>query len=152
MASLKDGQKKIIARNKRAKHDYAIGDSFEAGIVLQGTEVKSLRDGKATIAEAYVQITDFEAFLHGCHIPEYLYGNRNNHEPRRTRKLLLKRREINKIKIQLEQKGYTAVPLELYFRDGYAKLSFGLGKGKKLHDKRQSEKAKTAKRELRDQY
>ena len=152
MASFKNGEKKVIARNKRARHDYTIGDTFEAGIVLQGTEVKSLRDGKATIAEAYVQIKDFEAYLYGCHIPEYTYGNRNNHEPRRMRKLLLNRREINKIRIQLEQKGFTAVPMELYFKNGYAKLTFGLGKGKKLYDKRQSEKAKTDRRELRNQY
>ena len=152
MASFKNGEKKVIARNKRARHDYTISDTFEAGIVLQGTEVKSLRDGKATIAEAYVQIKDFEAYLYGCHIPEYAYGNRNNHEPRRMRKLLLNRREINKIRIQLEQKGFTAVPMELYFRDGYAKLAFGLGKGKKLYDKRQSEKAKTDRREFRNQY
>ena len=129
MASFKDGQKKIIARNKRAKHDYAIGDSFEAGIVLQGTEVKSLRDGKATIAEAYVQITDFEAFLHGCHIPEYLYGNRNNHEPRRTRKLLLNRREINKIKIQLEQKGLHGGPARALFSRWLREVVFRIRQG-----------------------
>jgi SsrA-binding protein len=152
VASRKDGEKKIIARHRRATYDYAIGDTFEAGLVLLGTEVKSLRDGKATISEGYVQIKDYEAWLHGCHIPEYTYGNRNNHEPRRPRKLLLKEKEIQKIRVQLEEKGFTGVPMALYFSNGYAKLSFGLGKGKKLYDKRQSEKAKVERREMRDDY
>jgi SsrA-binding protein len=147
-----DDQKKIIARHRRAKYDYAINDTFEAGLVLTGTEVKSLRDGQATIAEAYVQIKDGEAWLLGCHIPEYRYGNRFNHEPRRPRKLLLKHNQISRIDIKISQGGFTGVPMELYFKNGYAKLMFGLGKGKKHYDKRQDEKQKLDRREMKDQY
>ena len=151
MASFKDGEKKIIARNKRATYDYAIKDTYEAGLVLTGTEVKSLRAGNATITEGFVQIKEDEAWALNLHIPEYKYGNRNNHEPRRPRKLLLKRNQIDKIRAQLEMSGFTGVVMSLYFKDGYAKLGFGLGKGKKHYDKRQDEKKKIDRREMRDQ-
>ena len=141
----------MIARHRRATYDYAIGDTFEAGLVLTGTEVKSLRDGQATIAEAFVQIKDGEAWLLGAHIPEYRYGNRFNHEPRRPRKLLLKRNQIDRIGSRIAQGGFTGVPMELYFSNGYAKLKFGLGKGKKNYDKRQDAKKKIDRREMRSE-
>ena len=146
-----DREIKMVARNRRATYDYAIGDTFEAGMVLTGTEVKSLREGQATIAEAYVQIKDDEAWLLGAHIPEYKYGNRFNHEPRRPRKLLLKRSQINRIEVRIAQGGFTGVPMELYFSNGYAKLKFGLGKGKKHYDKRQDAKKKIDRREMRSE-
>ena len=139
----------MIARHRRATYDYAINDTYEAGLVLTGTEVKSLRDGQATIAEAYVQIKENEAWLLGAHIPEYRYGNRFNHEPRRPRKLLLKRHQIDRIATRIAQGGFTGVPMELYFCNGYAKLKFGLGKGKKNYDKRQDAKKKIDRREMR---
>jgi len=148
----RDDEIRMIARHRRAKYDYAINDTFEAGLVLTGTEVKSLRDGQATIAEAFVQIKDGEAWLLGCHIPEYRYGNRFNHEPRRPRKLLLKRSQIDRIDMKIAQGGFTGVPMELYFSKGYAKLLFGLGKGKKNYDKRQDEKKKIDRREMKEQY
>lgn len=141
-----------VARNRRAKYDYEIDDTFEAGLQLTGTEVKSLRAGHATLGDGYVQIKNDEAWLHGVYIPEYTHGNINNHPPRRTRKLLLHRHEIDKITIRLGQQGYTGVPIEIYFRAGHAKLEFGLGKGKKKYDKRQAEKAKTDRREMRNRY
>ncbi len=145
-----DDGRKIITSHRRARHDYVIGETFEAGLVLLGTEVKSLRDGHASLKEAFVAIERGEAWLLGAHIREYSHGNINNHAPRRKRKLLLHAHEIDKIHQRVSQKGFSAIPMTLYFRDGKAKLEFGLGKGKKLHDKRQSEKAKTAKRDMRD--
>lgn len=143
-------ERDIVARNRRATYDYAIDDIFEAGIVLVGTEVKSLRNRTATISDgAFVTIENDEAFLIGCYIPEYRYGNRNNHEPRRKRKLLLKRREIDRIRQRLQTQGYTGVPMQLYFSGGWAKIEFGLGKGKKHYDKRQSEREKIDRRESR---
>ncbi len=146
------GEQTIIARNRRARFDYSIGDTYEAGLVLTGTEVKSLRNGSATITDGFVQVRDGEAWLMECHIPEYKFGNRFNHEPRRARKLLLKRNQIDRISVKLKQDGFTAVPLSLYFQNGYAKLEFGLGKGKKNYDKRQSEREKLDRREMSDRY
>lgn len=137
-----------IARNKRARHDYHILETFEAGIVLVGTEVKSLRDGRANISDAYGIITDGEAFLLNLHISPYERGGYSNHEPARTRKLLLHRKEIRRLIGAVERQGLTLVPLELYFKNGVAKVTLALGKGKKLHDKRDTERARDAEREM----
>lgn len=151
MAAKSDDQV-TVARNRRARFDFEIDDTFEAGLVLTGTEVKSLRAGQATIHEGYVQVKGGQAWLIGVHIPEYTYGNLNNHPPRRDRKLLLHEHEIEKIAHRLGQQGFSGVPMQIYFRRGIAKLEFGLGKGKKKHDKRQAEKQKTDRREMRNQY
>lgn len=142
----------IVARNRRAKFDYEIVDTYEAGLQLTGTEVKSLREGHATIAEGYVQIKYGEAWLMGAHIPEYRFGNVNNHPPRRDRKLLLHAHQIERVASKLKEQGFTAVPMAIYFKKGKAKLEFGLGKGKKKYDKRHAEREKTAKRAMRDAY
>ncbi len=139
---------KVVARNRRARHDYFIEDTWEAGLVLLGTEVKSLRQGKASIAEAYVRLDEGEAWLVGATIQPWSHGNRQNHEPTRKRKLLLHRREIERLLGKINQQGYTLVPMELYFSQGRAKLEIGLGKGKKHYDKRQDNKAKDAKRDI----
>ncbi len=144
--------KKIIATNRKARFDYEIGDTFEAGLELVGTEVKSLRDGHVTLGEGYVRVAGTQAFLVGVTIPEYTHGNLANHEPRRPRRLLLHRHEIDKISQRIREQGFTAVPIELYFRNGYAKLLFGLGKGRKHYDKRQVARQKDARREMREQY
>lgn len=141
-----------VARNRRAKHDYEIVDTYEAGLQLTGTEVKSLREGHATIAEGYVQIKGREAWLVGAYIPEYRYGNINNHPPRRDRKLLLHRHQIDRVAGKLKEQGFTAVPMAIYFKQGKAKLEFGLGKGKKKYDKRHAEREKNARRAIRDAY
>ena len=137
-----------IARNKRARHDYLILDTFEAGLVLKGTEVKSLRDGRANISDAYGIIRDGEAFLLNLHISPYERGGYSNHEPERTRKLLLHRKEIRRLIGAVEREGLTLIPLELYFKNGVAKVALALGKGKKLHDKRETERARDAAREI----
>lgn len=140
---------KLIVNNRRARFDYHLGDRFEAGLVLQGTEVKSLRDGKGSLAEAWVKIDDAgEAWLMQSHVPEYAFGNRNNHEPVRPRKLLLHRRELDRLRHEVATKGVTLVPTRLYFRDGRAKLEFAVGRGKNVADKRQSAKERDAKREM----
>ena len=144
--------KKIIATNRRAQFDYEIGDTFEAGLQLMGTEVKSLRDGHVTLGEGYVRVTGTEAFLVGVTIPEYSHGNLQNHEPRRPRKLLLHRHEIDKVAQRIREQGFSAIPIELYFKNGYVKLLFGLGKGRKHHDKRHYNREKDARREMREQY
>ena len=136
-----------IAVNRRARHDYAIEETLEAGIVLTGTEIKSVRAHKVNIAEAYARVEKGEAWLIGAHIAEYAQGNRNNHAPTRTRKLLLHRREIEKLIGAVEQKGLTLVPLELYFRNGRAKVVLALGRGKKTHDKREALKRRVSERE-----
>lgn len=141
-----------VARNRRATFDYEIVDTYEAGLELTGTEVKSLRDGKANIAEGYVQVKGREAWLVGAHIPEYAYGNINNHPPRRDRKLLLHRHQIDRLAAKLREQGFTGVPVSIYFKSGKAKLEFGVGKGKKLYDKRQSQKEKADRRAMRDAY
>jgi SsrA-binding protein len=144
----KDPGRKIIAVNKDARFRYFIEDTLEAGLVLTGTEVKSLRAGKAQLADAYVQIRNGEAFLANLHIQEYTHGNRENHNPLRERKLLLNRREIDRLAGEIQEKGKTVVPTQMYFAKGRAKVEIGLGKGKKLHDKRDSLKEKEAKREM----
>jgi SsrA-binding protein len=141
----------VIATNRRARYDYEIESTFEAGLALVGTEVKSLRDGRVTLGEGFIIIKNGEAWLMGVHIPEYSHGNRNNHEPRRPRKLLLRALEIERIQRKLEEQGNTGVPMVLYFKNGWVKLEFGLGKGKKHYDKRQAERKKIDRRESRDQ-
>lgn len=139
---------KMIANNKKAFHDYFIDDCMEAGLVLCGTEVKSLRSGNASLKEAFCRIVNGEAFIYNMTIPIYEMGNRENHEPTQPRKLLLHRTEIAKLEKQVEIKGLTVVPLKLYFSKGRAKLEIGVGRGKKLFDKRQSLKDKQATREV----
>jgi SsrA-binding protein len=140
---------KIAADNRRARYNYEIGEVFEAGIMLTGTEVKSLRTGKATIAESYVSVDrQGEVWLVNANIPEYLQGNRFNHEPKRLRKLLLKEREIVKLSQAIEREGMTIVPLKLFFNEkGRAKLEIAIARGKKLHDKRETEKQRDWNRE-----
>ena len=139
---------KMVAQNKKARHDYAIEDTFEAGLVLQGTEVKSLRMGRASLVDGVVDIDRNEAWLHGVHIPEYSQGTWTNHAARRKRKLLLNRVEIDKIERRVSEKGLTVIPLSLYFVNGRAKVEIGLAKGKKHWDKRHSIAERTAKREV----
>lgn len=139
--------RKIVAQNKKARHDFFIEDTFEAGLVLQGTEVKSLRMGRASIGDGFVDIDDHEAWLHGVHIPEYTQGTWTNHAARRKRKLLLHRMEIDKIERRVNEKGLTVVPLALYFVDGRVKIEIGLAKGKKSWDKRHSLAERQADRE-----
>jgi SsrA-binding protein len=138
---------KIVAQNRQASYNYHLLDSLEAGMVLVGTEVKTLREGKGTLREAYAEIRLGEAWLVNCHIPEYLAGGYRNHDPLRKRKLLLNRREIDRLLIQTQQKGMTIVPTKIYFRDGIAKCELAVAQGKKFHDRRESEKQKEAKRE-----
>lgn len=140
--------KKIIASNRRARHEYTIEDVVEAGLVLTGTEVKSLRAGRATLTDGFGQITDSEAWLHGVHIPQYTQGTWTNHEPRRTRKLLLHRREIDRLASSIREHGLTLVPLSLYFRDGKVKIELGLARGKRTYDKRQDLAKRDAAREV----
>jgi SsrA-binding protein len=139
---------KVIARNRRARHDYAIEDVLEAGIVLTGTEVKSLRAGRASLTDGFGLITDHEAWLHGVHIPEYTQGTWTNHEPRRVRKLLLHRKEIDKLTSSIRERGLTLVPLSLYFKDGKVKIELGLARGKRSYDKRQDLAKRDAAREV----
>jgi SsrA-binding protein len=140
---------KIAADNRRARFDYELGEVVEAGIMLTGTEVKSLRTGKATVAEAYATVDrKGELMLYNCNIPEYLQGNRFNHEPKRPRKLLVKAKEIVKFAKGVEREGMTIVPLRIYFNaKGMAKIAIALGKGRKLHDKREADKEKDWKRD-----
>lgn len=142
--------KQLIASNRRARYEYSVEDTYEAGIALTGTEVKSLRQGHAVITDGFLVIKDDEAWLHQINIPQYSHGNRENHEPTRKRKLLLKAREIDKIHQKLTRQGFTAFPLEIYFQGPWVKVLLGLGKGKKLYDKRQTEKERSARRELRN--
>lgn len=137
-----------VARNKRARFDYHLLETFEAGIVLGGTEVKSLRSGKASIADAYGIVRDGEVFLLNAHIQPYESRGYSNHEPTRSRKLLLHRREIRRLIGAVERQGLTLIPLELYFKKGVAKVAIALAKGKKLHDKRDTEKQRDAEREM----
>lgn len=140
-------RKQSVARNPKATHDYHILETWECGVVLTGTEVKSLRNGKASIKEAYARLRNGEVFLEGMNITPYEQGNRYNHDPVRTRKLLLHRREIEKLIGAVEQKGLTLVPLELYFKNGRAKVVVALGRGKKQHDKREDLKRRAVERE-----
>jgi SsrA-binding protein len=139
---------KVIARNRRARYDYQIEDTFEAGLVLTGTEVKSLRAGKASLNEAFAQVSGGELWLHALHIPEYERGTWTNHEPRRTRKLLLHRKEIDRLASQSAERGFTIVPLSLYFSGGRAKVELGLGRGKRTYDKRHDLAQRDAAREV----
>ena len=134
----KEQGRKLIASNKKARYEYAIEDTFEAGMMLTGTEVKSLRAGRASLIDGYAAIKDGEVWLHGVHIAEYTEGTWNNHEPRRPRKLLLHGHEIDKLIQKTKEKGFTIVPLSLYFKDGKAKVEIGVARGKKIHDKRQA--------------
>ncbi|MGB8277836.1 MAG: SsrA-binding protein SmpB [Methylovirgula sp.] len=149
MAAKQDSNFKVAAENRRARFDYEIGETFEAGLMLTGTEVKALRTGKATIAESYAHVDKAgEVFLVNANIPEYLQANRFNHEPKRPRKLLLKAREIAQIAKAVEREGMTIVPLKIYFNaQGRAKIQLALGRGKKLHDKRETEKQRDWNRE-----
>ena len=139
---------KLIADNRRARHDYHLLDRYEAGLVLTGTEVKSLREGKATLQQAYAEVRDGEAWLLGLHVPEYGQGNRSNHEPDRYRKLLLHRHEIEKVDSQVREKGMTLVPTRLYFKDGRVKVELALARGKELRDKRRDIAERDARRQM----
>lgn len=144
MAKKKDEpERRIVADNRKARHAYSIESTLEAGIALMGSEVKSLRSGKATIAESYAQAKDGEIFLVNAHIPEYAMANRFNHEPRRPRKILVHKKEARRLAAAVQREGMTLIPLRMYFTlKGVAKLELGIAKGKKLHDKRESEKAR----------
>lgn len=144
----RESGRKLVARNKKAWHDYAVLDTYEAGIVLVGTEVKSLRAGRANLVDGYAQIADGEVWLHGVHIPEYTQGTWTNHDPRRKRKLLLHRDEIAKLIGKTREGGLTLVPLSLYFRDGKAKVEIALARGKRSYDKRQDLARRDAGREV----
>jgi SsrA-binding protein len=148
MAMKPDNDRKIISTNKDARFRYAIEELIEAGLQLVGTEVKSLRIGKVQMADAYVFVKNGEAFLTNMHIPEYTHGNRLNHDPLRQRKLLLHKRQIDKLAAAVNELGLSIVPTEMYFLKGKAKIELGIGKGKKMHDKRASIKDKESKREM----
>ena len=140
---------KIVCRNKRAFHQYNVQDSLECGIVLTGTEVKSLREGSASLEDAYAKIEEGEVWLIGSDIPEYTMGNRMNHKPKRPRKLLLHRREIAKFAGKASERGFTLVPLRMYFKEGRAKVELAVARGKQQHDKRQDQKKAEAQRDIR---
>jgi SsrA-binding protein len=141
---------KIVAQNRAASYNYEILDKLEAGLMLVGTEVKSLREGKGSLREAYADVRTGEAWLVNCHIPEYQPGGPRNHDPLRKRKLLLNRREIDRLVVETQQKGMTIVPLKIYFRDGIAKCELAVARGKKFHDRREAERQKEAKREAEE--
>jgi SsrA-binding protein len=147
MPSKPDSGEKLIASNRKAFHEYFVLQKLEAGIALTGTEVKALREGLVNLKDSYVNFERGEAFLFGMHISPYTHGNRQNHDPERTRKLLLHRREIEKLRVQLVEKGLTIVPLRLYFKGGRVKAEIAIVRGKKLYDKRETEKRKDADRE-----
>jgi len=140
---------KTICRNKRAFHEYIVLESLECGIALKGTEVKSLREGHSSLEDAYAKIEDDEVWLLGSDIPEYTMGNRMNHKPKRPRKLLLHRREIAKFAGKATQKGFTLVPLRMYFKEGRAKVELAVAQGKQVHDKREAKKTAEANREIK---
>lgn len=144
----RESGEKLIVDNRRARHEYHLGDRYEAGVVLTGTEVKSLRTGKATLQQAYADVRDGEAWLFGLHVPEYVEGNRANHEPDRPRKLLLHRREIDRLLAGVRERGFTLVPTRLYFRDGRVKVELALARGKELRDKRRDIAARDARRQI----
>lgn len=146
-----DGEEgtKLITRNRRAYHEYEVADKLECGLVLCGTEVKSLRDGQASLEDAYAKLDGSELWLINCEIPEYAMGNQLNHKPKRPRKLLVHRREIAKFAGKATQRGFTLVPLRLYFKHGLAKVEIAIAKGKQQHDKRESQKKAEADREIR---
>jgi SsrA-binding protein len=139
---------KVIAKNRKARHEYEIFETWEAGLVLMGTEVKALRNGRASLGDAYGEIREGEAWIVKMHIGPYEMGNRENHEPFRRRKMLLTRREIRKIRPKVEEQGLTLVPLKIYFKKGLVKIQIGLGRGKKLHDKRDAKAKKDVQRRI----
>jgi SsrA-binding protein len=145
---VKEVGRKLIAQNRKARHDYTILDTYEAGVVLSGTEVKSLRAGHASLVDAFAEIKNGELWLQGVHIPEYTQGTWNNHAPRRRRKLLLHSDEIARLVGKTRESGLTIVPLQMYFKDGYAKVEIALARGKKAHDKRQAMAERDAAREI----
>ncbi|WP_075619825.1 SsrA-binding protein SmpB [Paenisporosarcina indica] len=142
------GEGKVVAQNKKANHDYFIEETIEAGIVLQGTEVKSIRKGKVQLKDAFVRIRNNEAWISNMHISPYEQGNRFNHEPLRSRKLLLHKKQINELIGLSKQDGFSIIPLKMYLKDGFAKVLIGLGKGKKNYDKRDDLRKKEAKRDI----
>ncbi|MET9295581.1 SsrA-binding protein SmpB [Streptomyces sp. NPDC003077] len=143
----KDDGRKLVAQNKKARHDYHILDTYECGLVLTGTEVKSLRQGRASLVDGFVQIDGHEAWLHNVHVPEYAQGTWTNHSARRKRKLLMHRAEIDKLESKSQESGHTIVPLSLYFKGGRAKVEIALAKGKKEYDKRQTLREQQDRRE-----
>ncbi|KNE79906.1 MULTISPECIES: SsrA-binding protein SmpB [Streptomyces] len=143
----RESGRKLVAQNKKARHDYTILDTYECGLVLTGTEVKSLRQGRASLVDGFVQLDGGEAWLHNVHIPEYTQGTWTNHAARRKRKLLLHREEIDKLERKSQESGHTIVPLQLYFKEGRAKVEIALAKGKKEYDKRQTLREKQDRRE-----
>ena len=147
---VKEQGHKLVAQNRKARYDYHIDDTLEAGLVLVGTEVKSLRAGRATLVDGFAEVEGGEAYLHGVHIPEYTQGTWTNHEPRRVRKLLMHRAEIDKLERRVNERGYTLIPLSLYFKDGRAKVELALARGKKSYDKRHAIAARQADRDARE--
>ena len=147
-SSNRETGRKIIAQNRKARHEYEVLDTLECGVVLVGSEVKSLRAGRLSLDEAYGRMKDGEVWLMGCDIAEYVQANRLNHQPRRPRKLLMHRREIKKFASQAYEKGLTLVPLKMYFTEGRAKVLMGICRGKKLHDKRETIKSASVKRDI----
>ena len=139
---------KIVAQNRKARHSYFIEERYEAGMVLQGTEVKALREGRANIKDGYARITDGEVYLMDVHISPYAFGNRLNHDPLRPRKLLMHRREIHRLTGKVKERGFSLIPLSIYFSHGRAKVALALAKGKKLYDKREALKRKAMKKEV----
>jgi SsrA-binding protein len=148
LSSNRQSARKLIAQNRKARHDYAILDVYEAGIVLTGTEVKSLRLGRASLVDGFAAIDHGEIFLHNVHIPEYVQGTWTNHTPRRIRKVLLHRKEIDRLSAKTAEQGLTLIPLSLYFKDGNVKVELGLGRGKRTYDKRQDLAKRDAAREI----
>jgi SsrA-binding protein len=149
MTERTDTSAKIVATNRKAFHDYFIEERYEAGIMLQGTEVKSLREGRVNLQDSYASVRGSEVFLHQCHISPYSHGNIMNHDPTRVRKLLLHKTEIHKLLGKTQQKGLTLIPLRIYFsKRGYAKVELGLAKGKKLYDRRETIRSREAGREV----
>jgi SsrA-binding protein len=147
VAMSKEQGRRLVAQNRKARYDYHVEDTYEAGLVLTGTEVKSLRAGRASLVDGFAEVRDGEIWLQGVHIPPYAEGTWTNHEPRRGRKLLLHRREIERIEARVNEKGLTLVPLALYFKDGKAKVEIALARGKKSYDKRQAIAKRQADRE-----
>ncbi|MCQ6264253.1 SsrA-binding protein SmpB [Fictibacillus sp. WQ 8-8] len=142
------GEGKLVAQNKKARHDYHIEETFEAGIVLQGTEIKAIRAGRINLKDSFARVQNGEMFLHNMHVSPYDQGNRYNHDPLRTRKLLLHKKEISRLLGATKEQGYSIVPLKLYLKNGFAKVLIGLARGKKNYDKREDLKKKDAKREI----
>lgn len=149
MAKAKEDPRKFVVRNKKARHEYFIDETYEAGVSLRGSEVKSLRAGRGNLTDAYAEVREGELYMVGCHISEYPQANQFNHPPRRDRKLLMHRREIDKLAVKIDQRGYTLIPLSLYFRNGKVKVELGLGRGKRQYDKRATERKREHDREAR---